>query len=413
MKKMILLLGLFSSLLPGCAQSQTPSEPMTYFEYNRHNSMRIYNGMSYKVSRLDDGRVNILINEGFPDEKDIVTDDKTVFDELQALVEKYGMLKYKSDYKPMFHVTDGDSWRLSIKYGNNYKNYFSSSGYMAGPSNHKEAEAAIVEYFKKWVEMPIPEKKIQEFVFTCHNDRGLDIDYHLTRNEDGNATLTMLNTEHPVDGKPFKGSSAFGEDDFEALNELVKTSRLKKCEGTSYPSDSSNTQYYKVSYSDGTVYEGTCYYNNYMDFQGRNISAFFGHWLPVRGHLANMEFSWRYGFTEEITCILKTVNNGYGETLAEGERYLYYNNKKTGQKIELRSFGNELMPKVEKMLNDFGFGPTYRSKTKAGNGGSWHIRAQFDSGDSYNVIDYVNEEEYEKGNTVKDYLEKIMEPYIK
>ena len=413
MKKMILLFGLFSSIISGCAQNAKPTEPMTYFEYNRHNSMRIYKGMSYKVSLLDDGRVNILINDGFPDEKEFTTDDKTVFDGLQALVDKFGMLKYKSDYKPMMHVTDGDSWHLYIRYGKSYKNSYSSSGYMAGPSNHREAENAIVEYFKKWAEMPMPEKKIQEFVFTCHNDRGLDINYHLTRGEDGNATLTMRNTEHPVDGKPFEGSMSFDEDNFERLDELVRTSRLKKCEGNSYPSESSNTQYYKVCYSDGTVYEGTCYYNNYMDFQGRNISAFFGDWLPVRGRLANIEFSWTFGFREEITCILKTVNNGYGETLAEGERYLYYSNKKTGQKIELRTFGDELMPKIEKMLSDFGLSPTYKSKDSAGRSGSWHLRAQFDSGDMYNVIDYVSEEEYEKGNTVKDSLEKILEPYLK
>ena len=71
------------------------------------------------------------------------------------------------------------------------------------------------------------------------------------------------------------------------------------------------------------------------------------------------------------------------------------------------------MPKIEKMLNDFGLSPTYKSKDSAGRSGSWHLRAQFDSGDVYNVIDYVSEEEHEKGNTVKDSLEKILEPYLK
>lgn len=416
MKKIILMLGIFSSIFSGCSQNVKPTEPMTLFEYNRHNSMRIYNGMSYKVSLLDDGRVNILINEGFPDEKEIVTDDKTVFEELQALVDKYGMLDYKNHYQPKMHITDGDSWHLTIKYGSGYKNVFSSSGYMAGPSNHREAEKAIVEYFNKWKEIPIPERKIQEFEFTCHNDRGLDINYHLMCEEDGNATLTMYNTEHPVDGKPFEGRFSFSEDYFDELEELVKTSRLKKCEGSSYQSDSSNTQYYKVSFSDGTVYEGTCYYDSFMDFQGRNICTFFKDWLPVRGHLANFEFSWECRFNDRVCCILKTVNNGYGETLGEGERYIYYNDEYKSIKFEHKSsdaFDDDLMPKIEKMLDSNGFSPRYRTKNRPGNTGTWNFRAQFDSGDSYSVIEYIDENKEAEGRRVKESLEKILKPYLK
>lgn len=414
MKKMILLFGLFSSIFSGCAQNVKPTEPMTKFEYNRHNSMRIYNGMSYKVSLLDDGKVNILINEGFPDEKEFTTDDKTIFDDLQAIVDEFGMLKYKDNYRPRMHITDGDSWHLYIKYGTGYKNSFSSSGYMAGPDNLGKAENAIVEYFKKWVEMPLPEKKIEEFVFNSHNDRGLEINYHLTRDKNGKATLTVRNTEHPVDGKPFEGEFSISEDYFAELDELVKTNHLKKCEGNQYPSDSSNTQYYKVSFSDGTAYEGTCYYNNYMDYQGRNISAFFEDWLPVRGHLANFEFSWECRYVDKVVCIIKTVNNGYGETLKEGERYLYYSDKKNSILVELRQFDDDLVPKIEKMLNDYGFSPRYRTQNRSGNTGAWNFTAQYDSGDRYTVIEYVNEKEYESGKTsIKDSLEKILKPYLK
>lgn len=384
---------------------------MTRFEYDRHNSMRIYNGMSYKVSLLDDGRVDILINEGFPDEKEIITDDKTVFDDLQAIVDEFGMLKYKDSYQPKMHITDGDSWHLYIKYGTGYKNSFSSSGYMAGPDNHRKAEKAIVEYFKKWVETPLPEKRIEEFVFNSHNDRGLEINYHLTRDENGKATLTMCNTEHSVDGKPFEGVFSFNEDYFEELEELVKTSRLKKCEGNQYPSDSSNTQYYKVSFSDGTVYEGTCYYDNFMDYQGRNISAFFNDWLPVRGHLANFEFSWECLFSDKVVCIIKTVNNGYGETLKEGERYLYYSDKKSGITKELRYFDDDLMPKIEKMLDDYGFSPLYRTQNRPGNTGAWSFRAQYDSGDSFYVNDYLKEDGDKEG--MKKVIKEILEPYLK
>ncbi len=167
---MILLLGLFSSLLPSYAQNS--DEPMTYFFFGRHNSMNPFDGLSYMAKLLDNGKVQIIINEGYPDEKEIITDDKTIFDDLTEISERFNMRKYKSNYSPDTHITDGNSWSLSILFGKNYKNSISSRGYMAGPKNYAEAKKAIIEYFMKWKEYEVPERQVTDFIFTIYDADG-------------------------------------------------------------------------------------------------------------------------------------------------------------------------------------------------------------------------------------------------
>ena len=137
-KKNALLLAFLALMVSCSAQNNDNSknmktERLTYFSFNHHNTMRIYNGENYKVETMKDGRIHIVIDEGFPKEKDFFINETTVFVELKAIVDEFKMDKYKSDYQPWMRVFDGDSWSLYYKYDSGRSIH--SGGYMAWPNN--------------------------------------------------------------------------------------------------------------------------------------------------------------------------------------------------------------------------------------------------------------------------------------
>ena len=125
-------------------------ERLTYFSYSHQNSMAM-NGESYSVSTMEDGRVRVVIDEGYPEEKSFFLDNSTILDDLLVIVKAYKMDSYKQDYKPTMRIYDGDSWNLYYKY--NSKRSVTSGGYMAWPKNYHETRQAISDYFKKWREL--------------------------------------------------------------------------------------------------------------------------------------------------------------------------------------------------------------------------------------------------------------------
>ena len=149
MKRLSILLMSMISLFSCNAQNGDKS--MTRFEYGWSNGMVYQSGHSYDVSRLDHGLVRIVLDSQLPEERTIVTSYTTIFDELQSIVDKYRMKRYKGSYRPMFDIRDGDSWNFSLSYG---EKVFSSSGYMAGPKNHGKAFGEIEDYFKFWRMIP-------------------------------------------------------------------------------------------------------------------------------------------------------------------------------------------------------------------------------------------------------------------
>lgn len=124
-------------------------ERLTSFRFDHHNSMA-ESGEKYCVRLMDDDRVQVVIDEGFPDEKVFYLDNRTILDELTALVRTYKMDRYKSDYQPFMQIYDGDSWSLSYTYDSGRS--VSSGGYMAWPRNYKEMRRALSDYFQKWRE---------------------------------------------------------------------------------------------------------------------------------------------------------------------------------------------------------------------------------------------------------------------
>ena len=92
-------------------------ERLTYFSFDHHNTMVWHSGEKYTVSTEKDGRIHIIIDEGFPEEKDFYIDDTTIFDELDSLIKAFKMHKWHDKYQPKMEIFDGDSWSLYFKYG--------------------------------------------------------------------------------------------------------------------------------------------------------------------------------------------------------------------------------------------------------------------------------------------------------
>jgi hypothetical protein len=137
---------------------------LCYFSYSVGGGMRRFSGFSYQVSRLDDGMIEILINEDFPDQKRIITSDETVFSDLQAIIDEHNMTAYKGRYEPRTQVLDADSWYFDLKY--EYGFTVSASGVLRYPRGGAAAFKALKEYFAKWDEVPGEVDSMLSFDYT-------------------------------------------------------------------------------------------------------------------------------------------------------------------------------------------------------------------------------------------------------
>jgi hypothetical protein len=279
MKKHLLVIGLLVFAV-SCA-SQNPqnnnemnSERLTYFSFDHHNTMARFYGEKYQVSAMNDGRVHIIIDEGYPKEKDFFIDDTTILDELTAIVKEFKMDKYKSDYKPSMRVFDGDSWSLYYKYNSGQSH--SSGGYMDWPNNYREARQAINEYFKKWREYAIETKRIDFFRYTSKNNRGCDIEYRLERGEE-EATLYIRNTEYKTDQQ-----LSVSNDYLEEIQELVNIYGLKDDISRTTDEDNVTNYSYLVNYSNGDTIDIKGYYTTFISGTGEAFEGFFERWLPKK-----------------------------------------------------------------------------------------------------------------------------------
>lgn len=252
------------------------SERLTFFSYNHHNTMNRFSGENYNVSTREDGRILVVIDEGFPEEKAFYLADSTpIFDEILAIVKSYKMDKYKESYQPKLEVLDGDSWSLYYKYDT--KRNVSSGGYMAWPSNYREMRQALSDYFKKWREKQDGLLIIDYFKFTCRNNQGRDIEYSIERGETEN-TITIRDTEKGVD-KTVKV-------DNEVFHEFIEMANIVGLKSSKYkynytPSDENATFCsYFMRYNSGDTISGSTGYMQYMGQKERAIFDFFSRWLP-------------------------------------------------------------------------------------------------------------------------------------
>ncbi len=281
MKKIPLFAGMLA-LVASCVSPKSDngtmsSERLTYFSFDHHNTMRMYNGEKYDVKAMDDGRVHVVIDEGFPEEKEFYLSDSTILDELLDIVKTWGMDKYKESYSTRHDVRDGSTWRLSYKYDSGRS--VSSGGYMAWPKNYADMRRALGEYFQKWRNREEGVLRIDYFRFTSKNAHGRDIEYILERGET-EATVTIKNAEESVQ-QTLKVSN-------DCVAEFQKVANMAELRNELYnydpPADEDATRCtYFVRYNTGDSISGTTGYTQYPGPKERSILDFFNRWIEGEG----------------------------------------------------------------------------------------------------------------------------------
>jgi hypothetical protein len=97
------------------------------------NSSAAYPLVHYDLEMDKDSTFTLVNSTGrSPEEALKAVVPSEVADSLAVIVEKYGMLQYRDDYRPLMEVVDGTIWQLTIQYDD--ETAFASTGYAARPS---------------------------------------------------------------------------------------------------------------------------------------------------------------------------------------------------------------------------------------------------------------------------------------
>lgn len=392
MKKNILLIGLLAFAVSCMAQNpqnnnKMNTERLTYFSFDHHNTMMLFGGENYHVSTMKDGRIHVVIDESFPEEKEFYINDTAIFDELLAIVKQFNMDDYKGNYQPEMQIFDGDSWSLYYKYDSGRIN--SSGGYMAWPDNYREARRAINDYFQKWRDYQFGLKEIDFFKFTCQNNQGYDIEYTLQRGEN-EATMFLRDSDHS-----FEDSILVSNEYLAELQQLTNVIRLKDEIYDYHTSDENATRCtYFVRYNTGDTVSGSTYYTSYQGQKESSIIHFFSRWLPVQGNLVKFEFNWRAGYNEISYLIMR-----------EGEAFrLYYHGKRNAR--AQYDIAPEVMPELQELVESFGLD---NAKDEPKGFEEWTILAFYDSKDTLSVGGL----DRERGESILKALQEFFAPYMK
>ena len=247
---MIVLAGLLS--LFGCASPLHSSKPtendtITYFSLSEGGGMNRFSGYAYSVEMTKEGKVHFLFNEGYPDEKELTIDDRSVFDSLQAIVMKHKIYKYDTYYHPEFDVLDGTSWHIYVSYASSES--ISTGGYMAGPSGYGAAISDFINCLDQWKALPTATNEVVSFLYEYGKDR-----YTLERKGD-HAVMTIdkgETGEHQVLDREL--------DVLDDLRILFNIDRLKMNDTRRSDLDFEYTPWmYEITYSNGTQYHYESY----------------------------------------------------------------------------------------------------------------------------------------------------------
>lgn len=394
MTKKNLLLMVLTCILGSCIAQNTKEmekERLTYFSFDHHNTMVWHSGEKYNVSTEKDGRIHIIIDEGFPEEKDFYIDDTTIFDELDSLIKAFKMHKWHDKYQPKMEIFDGDIWSLYFKYGSDKSK--GSGGYMAWPDNYHAARQAISEYFQKWRDYPIPDKEINLFQYTCKNKQGRDIEYRLERGE-VEAKLFIRNAEYDTDKE-----IAVNNDYLTELQELVNMYRLKDEYNRTTDDDSASVYRFFICYNTGDTIDFTDYYTTFVSGQTAPFLGFFDRWLPLRGDLVRFEYN--YGVTDFSDIKYYVIKEDEGFTLS------YYDER--GQRREGKMDKEDVL-RLQKLVESFGLD---KAKDDFMGNSTWRLFTDYDSKDIARFGGRSDDEaSTEKALHILNALTEFFAPYL-
>ena len=245
--KLMIILGILSSLF-GCSSNKPATvvpdknDTITHFSLAEGGGMDRFSGFGYIVEETKDGKVRFLFDEGHPEEKELVVDDHSVFDSLQAIIMKHKMYNYDGNYQPEFDVLDGTGWHLYVVYASGKQ--ISSGGYMAGPDGYWLAFNDIIKCLQHWKDMPAATNDVESFIYEYGADR-----YTLERKGD-HAVMTIDNEK--------TGEHQVLERELEILDDLrvfFNVNRLKMNRTRSeIPAAECTPWMYDITYSNGIHY---------------------------------------------------------------------------------------------------------------------------------------------------------------
>ena len=393
MKKNLLLVVLMCGLVSCIAQNpkEMKEERLTYFSYDHHNTMVWHSGEKYDVSTEKDGRIHIVIDEGFPNEKDFYIDDTTIFVELDSIIKAFKIHKWQDKYQAKERIFDGDSWSIYYKYGSRRSK--GSGGYMAWPDNYRAARQALSEYFQKWRDYPIPAKEINLFKYTCKNNQGRDIEYRLERGEQ-EAKLFIRNAEYDTDKEV-----AVSNDYLTDLQELVNMYRLKEAYSSTSDDDSASVYRFFIDYNTGNPIDFTSYYTTFVSGQTAPFLSFFNRWLPLRDDLVRFEYYYRVTDFSEIKYYVIKDDEGFSLS--------YYDER--GQRREGK-MDKEDVSKLQKLVESFGLD---KAKDEFMGDSTWHLFTDYDSKDIARLGGRGDDEaSAEKAQHIFDALTAFFAPYL-
>lgn len=393
MKKNVLLLVLMCSLVSCIAQNpkEMKKERLTYFSFDHHNTMVWHSGEKYDVSTEKDGRIHIVIDEGYPEEKDFYINDTTIFDELDSIIKAFKIHKWYDKYQPETRVFDGDSWSIYFRYGLGKSK--GSGGYMAWPDNYHAARHAISEYFQKWRDYPIQAKEINLFQYICKNKQGRDIKYRIERGEQ-EAKLFIRNAEYDTDKEV-----AVSNDYLKELQELVNIYRLKDEYNHTTDDDNASGYSFFICYNTGDTIDFLGYYTTFVSGQVEPFLGFFDRWLPVRGNLVRFEYN--YSVTDFRDIKYYVIKEDEGFSLS------YYDER--GQRREGK-MDKEDLAKLQKLVESFGLD---KAKDEFMGNSTWHLFTDYDSKDIARFGGRSDDDaSAEKAQQIFNALTEFFAPYL-
>ncbi len=133
------------------------ADKVEWFFYRHGNGMVKDSGRSYQAHLDSGGITEIILDECFPSEKTIRTEDRRVFTDLARIIKEYRMYEYKGFYEPDTEVTDGSSWSLQADWPDGTG--INAHGYVVWPEGSREAFDAVEKYFDFWRGIPVPASK--------------------------------------------------------------------------------------------------------------------------------------------------------------------------------------------------------------------------------------------------------------
>lgn len=191
MKKILLIIMVFIPLF-GC--SARNRSDLTYFRYSFGSTMRANGGEEWTVELKAPGSALVTIKEGIQ-EKSFTTGSK-ILDDINAIVNKHKMYRYKGSYRTVLDVRDGWAWGFDLTYSNGRA--VSADGYMKYPTGGSEAFKEITDYIKQRSSIP-DSSRMWAFYFSSgngmviHSGEAFEV---LTDKEDGLVHIAINENKH-------------------------------------------------------------------------------------------------------------------------------------------------------------------------------------------------------------------------